>query len=341
MIELRDIHAAAERLASVAVKTPLIYSPELDAIAGGRVFVKPECLQLTGSFKIRGAYNLLRQLSEDQAANGVIAWSSGNHAQGVAAAGAMLGIRSTIVMPQDAPRAKIENTRRLGGETILYDRDVGDREAIAKAIAAEQDAIIVPSYDHAHIIAGQGTVGLEIMAQAKALGLVPDQVLICCGGGGLIAGSAIAIKAANDATAVHPVEPVDFDDTARSLSSGHREPVRPGTYSICDALLSDKPGKITFGINQRLLASGLTVTDDEVRYAMCFAFRHLKLVVEPGGAVALAAVLAGKVATTGKVTAVVISGGNVDSEVFAEIQSAGEPTITDQAIAASGPTRQV
>lgn len=320
-----DVQAAAERLASIAVRTPLIYCPELDALAGGRVLLKPECLQLSGSFKIRGAYNLLSQLNDEQAAKGVVAWSSGNHAQGVAAAGSMLGIRTTIVMPEDAPRVKIENTRRLGGETILYDRYTANRETIAKAMAAERGATIVPSFDHAHIIAGQGTVGLEIMAQAKELGMVPDQVLVCCGGGGLIAGSAIAIKAANEATAVHPVEPVAFDDTARSLSSGQRESVRPGSHSICDALLSAKPGKITFSINRRLLAKGLTVTDVEVRHAMRFAFRHLKLVVEPGGAVALAAVLAGKVDTRGKVTAAVISGGNVDAKLFDEIQQHVNP----------------
>lgn len=317
MITIDDIQAAAHRLQAVVVRTPLVYSPELDKLAGGRVLLKPECLQLTGSFKIRGAYNFLRQLDKRQAAQGVVAWSSGNHAQGVAAAGAMLGIKTAIVMPDDAPKSKIANTRRLGGEIFLYDRDTGDREAIATAIAAERNAVIVPSYDHPHIIAGQGTVALELMLQAKALGMVPDQVLVCCGGGGLIAGSAIAIKAANTTSKVHPVEPVEFDDTARSLKSGQRETNSSQAKSICDALLAERPGKITFTINRQLLARGLTVTDDEVRHAMRFAFRHLKLVVEPGGAVALAAVLAGKVDTRDKVSAVVISGGNVDASVFA------------------------
>ena len=243
MIDIKDIESAAERLEGVAIRTPLIYSPELDALAGGRVFLKPECLQVTGSFKIRGAYNLMSQLDEEQAASGVVAWSSGNHAQGVAAAGAMLGIRAAIVMPQDAPVAKVENTRRLGGEIISYDRYTGDREKIARSIAGERGATIVPSYDHPHIVGGQGTVGLEIMAQAKEQGETPDQVLVCCGGGGLIAGSAIAIKAANKATAVYAVEPVDFDDTARSMQSGRRETNDPAARSICDALQTESPGK--------------------------------------------------------------------------------------------------
>ena len=324
MIEIADIEAAAKRIDSVVVKTPLLSSPRLNEIAGGRVYLKPECLQRTGSFKIRGAYNMLSQLDAEQAAGGVVAWSSGNHAQGVAAAGSILGIKTAIVMPEDAPSAKIENTRRLGGETILYDRYTGDREEIARAIAAERNATIVPSFDHAHIIAGQGTVGLEIMWQADQLGVSPDQVLVCCGGGGLISGSAIAIKSASESTEVYPVEPSDFDDTARSLVSGSREGNSPDARSICDALLSESPGKMTFEINRKLLAGGLTVTDDDVRQAMRFAFRHLKLVVEPGGAVALAAVLTGKVDTRDKVTIAVLSGGNVDVKLFSEIQSESE-----------------
>lgn len=320
MIDVCDIERAAERLRDVSVRTPLIRNFELDAVAGGKVLIKPECLQVTGSFKIRGAYNLLCQLSAQERKRGAVAWSSGNHAQGVAAAGAMLGIPTAIVMPEDAPRAKLENTRKLGGEVITYDRYTGDREAIARGIAAERDAVIVPSYDHADIIAGQGTVGLEIAEQAVAMNELPDQVLICCGGGGLSSGSAVALKAKLPQASVHTVEPQDFDDTARSLASGERVAVDPSARSICDALQAHMPGEMTFEINRRLLGKGLTVSDDEVREAMRFAFRNLKLVVEPGGAVALAAVLAGRIDTSDKTTVVVLSGGNVDTDLFAEIQ---------------------
>ncbi len=323
MIDIRDIEAAAKRLEGVSVRTPLLQNFELDAVAGGKVLVKPECLQVTGSFKIRGAYNFLSQLPPEQARCGVVAFSSGNHAQGVAAAGSMLGIKTAIVMPDDAPRAKLENTKRLGGEVITYDRYTGDREAIARETAAERGAVVVPSYDHDFIIAGQGTVGLEIAEQSAELGMEPDQVLVCCGGGGLISGSATALKARLPNVSVHTVEPEDFDDTARSLRSGNRESVDETARSICDALQAHMPGELTFAINKRLLGDGLTVSDAEVRSAMRFAFRNLKLVVEPGGAVALAAVLAGKIDTAGKTTAVVLSGGNVDSELFAEIQREG------------------
>ena len=321
MIAIDAVEAAAHRLQNVAVRTPLIRNAELDTIAGGAVLIKPECFQRTGSFKIRGAYNLLAQLSPEQAACGVVAWSSGNHAQGVAAAGKMLGIQTAIVMPEDAPAAKLDNTRRLGGEIITYDRYTGDREAIARALAAERGAAIVPSYDHPDIIAGQGTVGLEIAAQTSELGEIPDRVLICCGGGGLTAGCAIALKALLPRVEIVTVEPEAFDDTARSLELGRRVRIAPSSRSICDALLADTPGEMTFEINSRLVAFGVTVSDDDVKRAMRFAFRHLKIVVEPGGAVALAAVLAGKIDTAGKTTAVVLSGGNVDVDVFAAIQS--------------------
>ncbi len=321
MIELRDIEAAAERLAGVSVLTPLLRNAVLDEIAGGAVLIKPECLQVTGSFKIRGAYNMLSQLSGEQRRRGVVAWSSGNHAQGVAAAGGMLDVPTAIVMPEDAPQAKLANTRRLGGEVITYDRYSGDREQITRDIAFERDAGIVPSYDHEEIIAGQGTVGLEIAKQALAMNLPPDQVLICCGGGGLTAGSAIALKALIPQVSVHSVEPEAFDDTARSLQLGERVSVDASARSICDALQAHTPGELTFDINRRLLGAGLAVSDEEVRDAMRFAFRHLKLVVEPGGAVALAAVLSGKIETRSRTTAVVISGGNVDRTLFAEIQN--------------------
>ncbi|MDX1507223.1 MAG: threonine/serine dehydratase, partial [Woeseiaceae bacterium] len=308
MITLDDVEGAARRLEGVAVRTPLIENPELNERAGGRVLLKPECLQRTGSFKIRGAYNLLSQLTPEQAQRGAVAWSSGNHAQGVACAGRLLGIETAIVMPEDAPRAKLENTRRLGGEVITYDRYSGDREAIARAIARERGAELVPSYDHEHIIAGQGTVGLEIAEQSEALGAPPEQVLICCGGGGLTSGCSVALVARIPGVRVHTVEPDSFDDTARSLAAGERLSIDPAARSICDALQAHTPGRLPFEIMREHNAPGLAVSDNEVRDAMRFAFRHLKLVVEPGGAVALAAVLSGKLETAGRTTAVVISG---------------------------------
>ena len=321
MVAATDIEEAALRLDGISVRTPLLQNHELDEAAGGKVLIKPECLQVTGSFKIRGAYNRLSQLTAEQASNGVVAWSSGNHAQGVAAAGAMLGIQSTIVMPEDAPSAKIENTKRLGGEVITYDRYTGDREVIAKKIAAERNAALVPSYDHEHIIAGQGTAGLELAEDAGQLGLPPDQVLIPCGGGGLSSGCALALKSRLPDVSVYAVEPAAFDDTARSFQSGDRMRIDDSARSICDALQTPMPGKLTFDINKRLLTDVLTVSDEEVRSAIRFAFRNLKLVVEPGGAVALAAVLSGKLETAGKTTAIVLSGGNIDVALFAEIQA--------------------
>ena len=321
MVGIADIEAAAERLAGVVVRTPLLSNAELDRLAGGSVLAKPECFQQIGSFKIRGAYNLLSQLTPEQAARGVVAWSSGNHAQGVALAGRLLGIHAAIVMPEDAPAAKLENTRRLGGEIITYDRYTEDREAIARAIAAERGAEIVPSYEDERIIAGQGTAGLEIAQQAKGLGSGLDSLLVCCGGGGLTAGCAIAVHALFPEADVFTVEPESFDDTARSLAGGERVANSPDARSICDALLTDMPGQLTFDIMREHVTAGLTVTDEEVREAMRFAFRNFKTVVEPGGAVGLAAILAGKAATAGKTTAIIFSGGNVDVGQYASIQS--------------------
>ncbi|MDX2410454.1 MAG: threonine/serine dehydratase [Woeseiaceae bacterium] len=321
MLDLVDIEGAAERLSGIAVETPLLRSAELDQSVGGRVLLKPESFQPIGSFKIRGAYNLLSQLSAEEARHGAVAWSSGNHAQGVALAGKLLGIKTTIVMPKDAPQAKLDNTRRLGGEIVSYDRYTEDREAIARGIAAERGAAIVPSYDHPHIIAGQGTVGLEIARQSQALGLPADQVVIPCGGGGLTSGCAVALKACLENVSVYTAEPEHYDDTAKSLESGERVSVSETTPSICDALLTETPGQITFDIMHRLGVRGLVVTEEEIRNAIRFAFRHLKLVVEPGGAAALAAILAGKLDTKDKTTAVVLSGGNIDVELFAEIQA--------------------
>lgn len=316
-----DVLAAARRIAGHAIVTPLLQSPALDERAGGAVLLKAENLQVCGAFKFRGAFNRLARLTAEERARGVVAWSSGNHAQGVAAAAQRLGVHATIVIPQDAPRIKIENTRRLGAEVVLYDRSGGeDRETIGRRLAAQQGAALAPSYDHPDIIAGQGTLALEIVEQAQSLyGRVVDALLAPCSGGGLIAGCALAMQHVQPRAQVYSVEPAAFDDTARSLASGRRENVRVGATSACDALQAPTPGELTFPINQRLLAGGLTVTDEMAFEAMRFAFRELKLVLEPSGAVALAAVLGGAVETRGRTTAVVLSGGNVDAALYREV----------------------
>ena len=311
-----DVQAAAGRIAGIARRTPLLASTPLDDVFGGRLLFKVESLQRTGSFKIRGAYNRLVQLDARQRDAGVVAFSSGNHAQGVAAAARMLGISATIVMPSDAPRVKLENTRALGAEVVLYDRVRESREQIAMKLASGRGATLVPAFDDPQVIAGQGTVGLELMQQAAELDLTPDQVLVPCSGGGLVSGSAIAIRALAPAAAVYGVEPEAFDDTRRSLAAGTLVKNPPEARSICDALQSSPPGKLTFAINRELLAGILTVSDAEVETAMARAFRELRLVVEPGGAVALAAALAGRVPLAGRTTAIVLSGGNVDAATF-------------------------
>jgi threonine dehydratase len=313
---LAEVRAAAGRLAGVARRTPLLAGTPLDEALGGRLLFKAECLQRNGAFKFRGAYNRLVQLDGRERRAGVVAFSSGNHAQGVAAAARMLGIPATIVMPRDAPAIKLDNTRALGAEVVLYDRFTEDREAIARKLVAARGATLVPAYDDPHVVAGQGTAGLELMEQAAELGLVPDQVLVPTSGGGLTAGTAIAVRGLAPKTAVYGVEPEAFDDTRRSLAAGTRLPNPPEARSICDALQSSPPGRLTFAINRELLAGVLTVSDREVEAAMARAFRDLKLVVEPGGAVALAAALAGRLPVAGRTTAIILSGGNVDPAVF-------------------------
>lgn len=317
--DLEDVRAAASRLAGHARRTPLLAGTPLDELTGGRILLKLESLQHTGSFKFRGAYNRLAQLDAAQRAAGVVAFSSGNHAQGVAAAARLLGIRATIVMPADAPRVKLRNTLALGAEVIEYDRLRESREAIAARLAAERGAVLVPSFDDPDIIAGQGTVGLEMAGQAADLGAVLDDVVVCTSGGGLVAGAALALHALSPATRTWSAEPEGHDDHRRSLAAGRRQTNPPGTRSFCDALLAPEPGLLTFEINRRLLAGGLAVSDAEVRSAMAYAARTLKLVVEPGGAVALAAVMAGRLDCRGRTVGVVLSGGNVDDTLLAEI----------------------
>src|SRR5688572_69909 len=313
---LADIQAAAARLAGVARRTPLLAATPLDELTGGNLYFKVEALQRTGSFKFRGAYNRLVQLDAAQRRAGVVAFSSGNHAQGVAAAARMLDIPATIVMPTNAPAVKLENTRALGAEVVHYDRIAEDREAIARRIVAERGATLVPAYDDPHVVAGQGTVGLELMQQAEELGMTPDQVLIPTSGGGLTGGTAIAVHALAPAAAVYGVEPEAFDDTRRSLAAGTLLRNPPEARSICDALQSSPPGMLTFAINRELLAGILTVSDAEVLAAMARAFRDLRLVVEPGGAVALAAAMSEKIPLAGRTTAIVLSGGNVDLDML-------------------------
>jgi threonine dehydratase len=311
-----DIEAAAARIAGEAVVTPLLESAGLNGLTGGRVLVKAECLQRTGSFKFRGAWNLISQL---EGAGGVVAYSSGNHAQGVAAAARLKGLPAIIVMPADTPAIKQANTRALGAEIVTYDRATESREEIAGKIARDRGWVMVPPYEHARIIAGQGTAGLEMARQAAARGIHLDAVVVGASGGGLTAGIALALERLSPATALYCAEPEGFDDHRRSLESGKRETNARAVGSICDALLSPSPGEMTFAINQPRLAGGLVATEAQVVRAMRAAFEHVKIVAEPGGAVALAVVLAGAIATKRRNIGVVISGGNVDAALFCRL----------------------
>lgn len=315
--DAQAVHAAAARLKGHAFPTPLLSSPRVDARLGGRVLVKAESLQRTGSFKFRGAYNALAQLDKAKRRAGVVAYSSGNHAQGVAAAAALLGMPAVIVMPSDAPAIKVANTRADGAEIVFYDRYNESREAIAARIASERGAELLPPYDDARVIAGQGTIGLEIADDVAALGLRLDAAIASCSGGGLVTGCALALMEARPGAAVYAAEPEGLDDMRRSLAAGERIANDPAARSICDALLAPMPGVITFALAQRLLAGSVAVSDAEVRQAMRVAFEDYKLVLEPGGAASLAAVLAGKLDVRNKTVAVVASGGNVDRAAFA------------------------
>jgi threonine dehydratase len=314
-----DILAARDRIAPYSVRTPLIWHPALDARTGGHILIKAESLQRVGAFKFRGAFNKIAQVDPKRFPGGIVACSSGNHAQGAAAAATLCGLKSAIVMPSDAPKLKTARTRAFGAEVIPFDRVKEDRDAIALRLCQERGAAMVHPFDDPDVMAGQGTVGLELMEQAKAMGTSPSAVLVCCSGGGLVGGVSLAVKAAHAGTAVYSVEPAGFDDMARSLASGKRERNEKLSGSICDALLAPTPGEITFAVAKANLAGGLSVSDDEVREAMRFAFHELKLVVEPGGAAALAAVLSDKLPVKGKTVAVVVSGGNVDPADFARI----------------------
>jgi threonine dehydratase len=314
-----DLLAARRRLGTLVCRTPLIEHPALNARVGGRVLLKAENLQRVGAFKFRGAYNKVSQVDKAAFPGGVVACSSGNHAQGVAAAATLMGLRSAIVMPADAPRLKIARTRAFGAEVVAYDRVKEDRDAIARELCTTRRAAYVHPFDDIDVIAGQGTAGLEMMEQAEAVGAVPDIVLVGASGGGLISGVSIAVKEKSPSTVIYSVEPAGFDDLARSLKSGSHERNVALSGSICDALLAATPGELTFEVAKRNLVGGLSVTDEEAKAAVRYAFEELKLVVEPGGAVSLAAILAGKLPFQGKTVAAVLSGGNIDPSLFAEI----------------------
>ena len=321
VLAFADIEAAAERLAGQAVVTPLIESPALNERLGLRVLIKPETLQRVGAFKFRGAFNRLSQIAPADRPRGVVAFSSGNHAQGVALAARLLDMPAVIVMPADAPAVKVEATRGYGAEVVFYDRMTESREAIAARLAGDRGAVIVPAYDDPDIIAGQGTAGLELARQAQALGAELDLVVGPVGGGGLMAGVALAVQSLSPGTRIFGVEPELYDDARRSLVSGRRETAAPTVRTLCDSLETPSTGELTFPILRERLSAIVTVSDAEVAAALRLAFSTLKLVVEPGGAVGLAALMAGRIPgiPPGACVGLVLSGGNVDPDLFARV----------------------
>lgn len=315
-MNIEMIRAAAERLRGHARRTPLLSSPFLDEIAGRRVFLKPECLQHTGSFKYRGGRSALSALDAKTRARGVIAFSSGNHAQGVARAAAEFGVPAVIVMPADAPRLKIANTRALGAEVVLYDRATEDRDEIGTRLAGERGLTLIKPFDEPLVIAGQGTCGLEIAAQAAGEGVEAAEVLVPCGGGGLASGIALALEAEAPGMRVRPCEPEGFDDATRSLAAGRIEANDRLSGSICDAIITPSLGQLTFPILSRLSGPGIVVSEEDCLRAMAAAFTRLKVVIEPGGAVALAAALYHGGEIKGEAVVCVASGGNVDADLY-------------------------
>jgi threonine dehydratase len=322
VITVADIRAAAERIRGHARVTPLLEVDALNDLAGRRVLVKAECLQRTGSFKFRGGWSAISALDPAVRSRGVIAFSSGNHAQGVALAAKLHGVPSVIIMPSDAPKMKIDNTRGFGAEVVLYDRWGEDRDAIGAKLAEERGLTLVKPFDEPMVVAGQGTTGLEIAAQAAEVGVCEADVLIPCGGGGLTSGVALALEAEAPGLRARPVEPHGYDDVARSLLNGRREKIDGNAPSICDAIVTPMPGVMTFPVMQRLCGPGMVVTDDEARAAQAAAWRFLKVVAEPGAAVALAAAIRGD-DVEGEAVVCIISGGNADPEAYAATIAAG------------------
>ena len=309
-----DVAAAARRIAGRVVRTPVLRNARLDELTGGTVLLKAEVLQKTGSFKLRGATNAALQLTEPERRAGVVTHSSGNHGQALACAAQSVGAAATIFMPADAPQVKIDSTRRWGAEIVHYHRATDDREALTRQYVERTGASLIPPFDHPHVVAGQGTAALELFEDAGDVPL--DSLLVCTGGGGLIAGWALAAEGVRPGVETVAVEPEGWDDTGRSLRAGERVGNPPGGSELCDALLAKMPGELTFAVNRTRLAGGIAVTDAEVLAAIAWAFTHLKLVVEPGGAVCLAALLSGRFDARGRVVGAVLSGGNVDPAVF-------------------------
>jgi threonine dehydratase len=325
MTNIKEINFAQERLEGFVRETPILNSPFLDEIAGRKVFIKAECLQHTGSFKFRGGWSAISAMNYDQRKNGVLAVSSGNHAQGVAYAAKAFGVKAVIIMPKDAPALKIENTKRLGAEVILYDRLNQDREALGLRISKERSLTSIKPYDEPLVIAGQGTCGLEIASQSKKLNIIESDVIVCCGGGGLTSGIALALESEAPKLKVRTAEPANFNDVAISLKDGKITRNHALTGSICDAILTPQPGELTFPIMNKLCGPGLTVSDQECLEAMYLAFLRLKLVLEPGGAAALAAALFRTNEIKGDNVIVVATGGNVDTTIFSQaIKNASE-----------------
>jgi threonine dehydratase len=318
-IRFEDIEAAAQALSSVVSKTPLLENPDVNDCLSGRLLIKAECAQRTGAFKIRGAYNRIRMMSVSERDRGVIAYSSGNHAQGVALAARLLGSSALIVMPDDAPSQKYESTKALGAEIVPFDRNIEDSNKVVSRLQAKTGRLIVPPSGDARVFSGAGTVATELFQQSKEVDVSLDAVLVPCGGGGLTAATAFAMQELSPRTQVYAVEPAPFDDTRRSLLVGKRVVNPKGQYTICDAIMTPTPNPQTFEINRKLLAGALVASDDDVRNAMLFAYENFKIVVEPGAAVGIAAVLNGQIDIKNKTIVAIVTGGNISPDKFCEL----------------------